>query len=329
MSKPKRQISPQRQKGSRRRSKQGRRPSFDVDWATVKWSGIDQAFVAFEAESLISLFSAAADSPGCGHRLPSLAVLWSRAVTHPPHGLKEASPLDLSKLLVLARKAAPQLRYLEDCWNADPRLVVRHPIGHDRLRIHPGAYTDPSQLARVVASTAAAIDPLVLDRHGFSLSDLLDAALRYSDSRIGQLSPTWPAEPLPRDESEPNDESLQQRVHRIARTPVALTQEEVDAVRTSSPSSEEWLSCCAQPDRAAVAWKWATVTGDELNICLAPTAEMFGKAVTVQNEHHHRPVPASLVLSGLAASTALLAAEAADDPTSLPCLADCDRVPCH
>jgi hypothetical protein len=189
----------------------------------VTWSHVDRAFAAFESESLISLISAAADSPGCCHRLPPLTVLWSRAVTDCPDGAATARPSDMATLLVAAHKAAPQLRYVEDCWNVDPRLVVCHAIGSDRLRIHPGAHTDPSQLPRVITATVTAIDSFVVDRHGFSLSDLLEVALRYSHWRTEQLAQAWPTEALARDDPEPEDEALSERIRRIAATPVPLS----------------------------------------------------------------------------------------------------------
>lgn len=292
----------------------------DVNWSRIKWLNVDKAFTTFEPESLISLISAAADSPGCAHRLPSLTLLWLRALIHTPHGVAEARAPDLPRLLVSARKAAPQLRHLEDCWNSDPRLVVCQPVGRDRLRIHPGAYTDPLQLVRIVASTATAIDPLVTKRYGFSLSDLLDAALRYSHWRLEQLSPAWPTGALARDEPAPTNESLDNRIERIASTPATIRQVEVDVVRAFGGSPEEWTSLCARPERAAAAWEWATVTSDELDVQLAPMAGGLGTTLGVQSGGHPTPVPASLVLSGLAAATGILATEAAGDAASVQAL---------
>jgi len=314
MSKTKRRTLPRRKKSSRTSASRSSRHPREVNWSLINWLNLDRAFSPFEPESLISLVSAAADSAGCGHRIPSCALLWLRAVTHAPNGAVEATPADLPKLLHAARKAAPQLRYLEDCWNADPRLVVRRPIGHDRLRIHPGALTDPSQLLRVVESTATAIDSFVLEHHGFSLSDLLEVALRYSDWRLGMLSYTWPKEVLPRDEPEPEDESLKQRVRRIGSTPASLYQEEIDAVK--AVSAETWTTVCTHPERAAVAWEWGTIAEGAFQLNLEPTAQTLGTALAARSERL-RPVPVSFVISALAAATGLLAAEAASDPTSV------------
>jgi hypothetical protein len=224
-------------------------------------------------------------------------------------------------LLSATHKAAPQLRYVEDCWNVDPRLVVCHAIHGDRLRIHPGALTDPSQLLRVITSTADAIDSFVLDGRGFSLTDLLEVALRYSHWRTSRLSGAWPTATLARDTPEPENEALSERIRRIAATPVALTDEELTAARSLDFASAIWLSQCSQPDRAAAAWEWATAS-DKLSLCLEPMAVGLGKVLAVECRGLITPVPASMVLDALAASTAALASAAADDTRSVSALLD-------
>jgi hypothetical protein len=187
------------------------------------------------------------------------------------------------------------------------------------LRIHPGAHTDPSQLLRVITATATAIDPFVVDRHGFSLSDLLEVALRYSHWRTGQLAQAWPSGALARDDPEPEDEALSELIQRIAATPVALSDGELEAARSLDVASEPWLSHCSYPDRALAAWEWAT-THDELSLCLEPMALALGKVLAVERRGLIRPVPAALVLDALAASTGVLAAEAATDAASVSAL---------
>lgn len=74
-----------------------------------------------------------------------------------------------------------------------------------------------------------------------------------------------------------------------------------------------WTASCVHPQPAAAAWAWATVDVDELNVALGPGAEMFGHALALRNADGEFPVPASMLLSGLAAGTARFAAEAASD----------------
>jgi len=262
------------------------------------------------------LLAAAADSPACGHRLASLSLLWVRAITDPPSGRRLARPADLPCLLSAARRTAPQVRLIEDCWQHDPRLVVRYGVGSHRLRVHPGAYSDPSQMLRILASTGAAIEDFVLGRYGFSLTDLLEVGLRYCDHRLARLAPTWPSGPLARDLPEPEDELLAQRVKRIARTPAFVTEEEVAVAGVSAPP-ETWIAACARPEQARAAWRWATVAGADLCIDLHPSAQTLGRALAVDVDSAVHAVPAALVLSALAAATAYLAAEAAEDEGSV------------
>jgi hypothetical protein len=262
------------------------------------------------------LLAAAADSPACGHRLASLSLLWARAITNPPSGRRLARPADLPRLLSAARRTAPQVRLVEDCWQNDPRLVVRYRVGSHGLQVHPGAYSDPSHTLRIIASTAVAIDDFVLGRCGFSLSDLLKVGLRYSDHRLARLAPTWPSGALARDLPEPEDELVAQRVKRIARTPAFVTEEEVAVAGVSAPP-EAWIAACAHPEQAGVAWRWATVSGAELSIDLHPSAQTLGRALAVDVGTAVHAVPAALIISALAATTAYLAAEAAEDEDSL------------
>jgi hypothetical protein len=288
----------------------------DVAWDAFRWIEIDRALAPLEPSSTTALLSAAVDSPAGGHRLPGLSLLWARSVTHPPDGVAPARPADLRRLLAAARKTAPQLRLLEDCWQSDPRFVVRHSAGGERLRVHPGAYTDPSQTLRVLASAADAVDDVVLDRHGFALSDLIEAALRYSDWRLALVAPAWPAGPIPKDEPAPDGEDVRRRVKRIASAPVVVDDDEVDAVVLAHAASEAWTTRCAYPDRAAVAWAWATVPADGLEIVLEPRAQTFGTALAIDTPAGPQLVPAAMVISALTAATGRLAAEVAGDAES-------------
>jgi hypothetical protein len=315
-----------RRRGTSRRTRRTLRASArrtrqpgEVDWSQIRWSSIDRAIAGVDRDSLISLIAAAADSPGCGHRLPSLTVLWTRAVTRHHHGRQAAGSAGLAKLLAAAHRAAPQLRYVEDCWNADSRLRVCHPVQGERLRIHPGAHTDPYQLMRVIESTAQAIDAFTLERHGFALSDLVEAGLRYSDWRTTRLSEAWAGE-LARDEPEPERESLADRIGRIAAAPAQLSEAELEVARSLRETDAVWLTQCTQPHRARAAWDWATIPGGELSVQLEPLAVALGAVLAVEHEGLSTPVPASLVLDALASSTGVLAAAASSDVASVGAL---------
>lgn len=287
-----------------------------IDWQAVTWERIDRCLARFDAGSLAVLLAAAADSPGGGHRLPSLTILWLRCLAHPPTGSRTATVRDLPKLLSAASGSAPQLRALEDCWPADPRLVARFPVSGQRFLVHPGSHTDPVLTLRPVIATAEAIDHFVLERHGFRLTDLLEVALRYSEYRIGVLASAWPAAGLERDRDDPANERLQARAQRIARTPVAITDAEVTAAASATDDPGQWAAACEHPARAAAAWKWATRQAAGLAMDLTPGAERLGPVLAVTSQGRNWPVPAALVVSGVGTAAVVLAREAAEDEES-------------
>lgn len=312
-------MSRRRKRGSRQ-SARPRLPSDPrrIDWQAVDWPRVDRCLARFDAGPLVLLLAAAADSPGAGHRQPSLILLWLRCLAAPPAGAVVASVSDLPRLLSAARGAAPQVRVLEDCWSADPRLVVRFPVAGQRFRVHPGAWSNPVQALRPVTATAEAIDDFVLERHGFRLTDLLEVALRYSDRWLDVLSDAWPSDGLPLDRGDPPGEELRARVQRIARTPVMVTDAEIAAARSANVDAGAWVTACEYPEQAAAAWKWATRDAAEIDVDLWPGAGgRLGSALVVSSLGRSWPVPASLVVSVVAVAAAMLSAEAAGDDQCL------------
>lgn len=310
---------PGRGRQRRRKVRTRPRPEADlrhVDWEAVDWALVDRCLARFDAGSLAVLLAAAADSPGGGHRLPSLTVLWLRCLARPPVGAVIASPAHMPLLLAAARDSAPQLRVLEDCRPADPRLLVRFPAAGSRLRIHPGSLLSPVLTLRSVAATAEAIDDFVSGRHGFRLTDLMEVALRYSDHRVGFLASAWPDSGLALDRPDPPGENLRARVLRIARTPVTVTSAEVSAAAAADTEPRDWIAACEYPDRAAAAWRWATYPAAEISVGLFPGAERLGAVLAASAEGRDWPVPAALVVSAVAVAAAVLAREAAGDERS-------------
>lgn len=282
----------------------------------VRWRNVDVTIAKFESQSLISLLEAAADSPGCGNRLPSLTLLWTRALRHSHHSGITADLSHLRSLLDVVHGVAPRIIGLEDTWNADPRLVVRHRIGSERFRYHPGGASDPAQLLRMIDTTANAIDDFTLDRRGFSLSDLVESALRYSDLLLAQIHGSWPTAKLNRDEQDSEDESLQNRALRIATSPIQLSQLEIDLRQQFSFEAAIWTNACAHPDRAARAWRWATADAIVVSPTLAPGTPHLGPILAIDSADTSHPVPASLVLDALMSAHVVLAHEAAIDDRS-------------
>lgn len=285
-----------------------------MDWTHILWSKLDRVFNPFDATSLLTLISVSIDSPTCGQCIPSLSILWTRAIARPPRGFKIAQPFDLPRLLTAARNAAPQLQLLEDFWAPDPRLIVRHSVNKKRFRIHPGTIIDAPQVLRTAKTTAEAIDDFILNKHGFTLSDLLEVGLSYSDWRLSLLSPNWPSEAEFPNKDDLNQEHLRERVQLVASMPIPLSEKEINAISDTEIDPERWISICMNPQRAAAAWEWATISSRSLRIQLAPMTQSFGAVLAIESPNDGiAPVPAAFVISAIAAATAILAQEAADD----------------
>lgn len=304
---------------NRRRTQKSPRPPRAVTANAMglnDWTGVSRLVRPLDRQGLCALLAAAADSPGGGHRLPSLVVLWATGI-RAASGSGTIDGRGLRLLLAGVRRVVPALRRLEDCWPADPRFVVGWPFEGRMLRIHPGEYSDPLMLLRTATVTARAIDDAVLATHGFSLSDLIEAALSYGDWRLSSIARCWPTAGLHRDDPEQGDGDLASQLKRISATPVAVTDDEVDvALSVQHADPAVWTASCSNPDRATAAWAWASVDADQLSLALGPRTATLGYALSLRHGGNEFPVPASMVLSGLAAAAGKLAAEVADDETA-------------
>jgi hypothetical protein len=274
---------------------------------------IDVALGQFETQSVLSLVACAADSPSCGHRLASLTLLWTRALSQSNGGDLVADAPDLGRLLELVHKTCPEIMRLEDTWNADPRAAVGYRIGRERLRIHPGAASDPTQLLRTMDATALAIDDFILERFGFAFSDLIEASMRYSDWIISHVAPSWPDGQLERDRLDPVDEDLEARAMRISSSPAILQQSELDHRRTLSTEPVNWLSKCSNSNRATEAWNWATSPSRSVEMTFSQSGPQIGPYLAFSGGQRSHPVPAALILEGLMSAHSILANEASRD----------------
>ena len=277
------------------------------------WAGVSRLVKPLDRQGLCALLAAAADSPTGGHRLPSLVVLWGAGV-RAASGSRTIDSRGLRSLLAGARRAIPALRSAEDFWPADPRLVVGWPCEGRMLRVHPGEFSDPLMLLRTATVTARAIDDAVLAIHGFSLSDLIEVALSYGDWRLCDVARCWPTCDLGREDPDQSDADLTSLLKRISSMPVAVTDDEVDAALSAQHADPAaWTASRSHPNRAAAAWAWASVDADQLTFALGPRTATLGYALALRHRESEFPVPASMVLSGLAAATGMLAAEVADN----------------
>ncbi|HCG02985.1 MAG TPA: hypothetical protein DEV93_20880 [Chloroflexi bacterium] len=286
------------------------------DRVSVDWSGIDADFEGLEPRRLLALLSAAADSPGCGHRLPSLSVLWARAISRPPLGNRKPGIDRLEKMLATARSAWPPLIRQEDWWPPDPRLAVRYKAAGERFEFHPGLLANPVGLLRDADDTAIAIDDEVARRHGFRLSDLIELTLRYADLRLRQLRPAWPTTPLARDLEPESEEGPRERIERIRSSPTSLSDLETEIAMNLLEKDLDWIAQCTDAQRGRKAWDWATQSSQALQFDPAAHAP-FGSAMAASTSGGLVAFPASLMPGFLASAVSVLAAESAESRKAL------------
>lgn len=265
----------------------------------ARWRIIDRALARFTADSSVRLLAAAIDSPACRAWERHLVVLWLRVLQRPPHGAAVAGPADLDRLVsavTRARQAYPA-SFLEA--DGDPRSVVRFPIGGTRLRLHPGDYLHAPMMLRSYTTIAAAIDPVVLERHGFTATDALELILRHSDRASSALCDTWPSN----EQLEPG----------AADPGPVVTEREVDAATALQGSgAKDFLESCRYPERAAAALAWLTRAASRLRVSASPAEPILGPVLAVDGALGAMFVPAALSLAAASAVISILADEAGD-----------------
>jgi hypothetical protein len=277
------------------------------------WRHVDRALSPFDASSVLQLLSAACDSPGAGHRLPSASALWLRTVRKPPTGHSTATASSLGLLLDAARQGLPGLAATEDCWLADPRLDVRFDVNATRLRVHPGPFTDPIAVLRTVEMVAKAADERLLDVLGFGLVDVLEVALRHTNDVTSVMAPHWLPNAGARDRPDPPNEDLLARIRRISYAAAVVSDEEMSARALVHTTEPDWLRDCATPPRAARALSWMTTPVSKVSSRTTSSGPVLGRALRLQQDDRYVMIPAALTLSALLHAAVELAAIAAPD----------------
>jgi hypothetical protein len=284
----------------------------DGQLAPIPWSAIDDAIASYDGKKLVGLVGVATDSPGCLHRLTSLSLVWLRAIRHPPAGTRIPNAADLTVIVRRLHDAMPVLDQIEDTWHPDPRALVHFTPGSHRFEIHPGDLINPLSTVRGVASLAMAIDGPLGERLGFGLLDLVDATLHYVDDRVKRLRPLWAKDSYPRDQGE--DEDLEEKLARIREAECFLSPEEEAFGLAAETSGRPWLDRCHSPERAALAWVWATTDSDELEPTIGVDQAVFGGALAVRGRGGEYPVPAAIAFGALSRASVILAREIDDLP---------------
>lgn len=266
--------------------------------AQVRWPAIDRALARYSAVSLLPLLSAAIDSPLCRPWEPRLTALWARVMRSPPPGTTLARPVDLPQLITEAERALPPYPASPYLPAADPRDVVRFEVAGQRWRIHPGDHVYPLVTLRALAATAVAIDPVVYDLRGFTLTDVMDLVLAHADRVTGELAACWPP-PRALDDV----------------PSLAVTDAEAEVSSAILANDINTLAAgCGDPVRASRALTWLTRSAAGLSVRHSPHEPALGAVLAVDTGTRMVPVPAALTLGTLTAAAQILSREAARRP---------------
>ncbi|MES4886107.1 hypothetical protein ABVB69_37255 [Streptomyces sp. NPDC000349] len=259
----------------------------------VQWKTIDRALAPFSIDSLTVLLQAALASPGCSRVHDHLLLLWTRTLRTPARTGAAAAAADLPGLVEAAGRAAPGRGVVTDRVPSDVRGRDRFAArAGKRLLVHPGQLAHPHLVLRSLQLTAVAVDEQARTAAvGFSLSDVLELALRLSDHTLTALSAAWP--PAAPDED--------------PQVVCALTEDEVGAARLLAGTDLDAVTAmCGKPADAARALDWLTEPIEDLPLRYHPQAPLLGAVLAVTTHGRRVAVPACAATDALASAAGRL-----------------------
>ncbi|MFI1652024.1 hypothetical protein ACH4XT_34565 [Streptomyces avidinii] len=264
----------------------------------VQWKVIDRAMARYSTESLLVLLHAALASPGCSRFHDHLLLLWTRVLRTPPRSGREAGAGDLPGLVVAVVGAAPGRGTVTEAEPNDARALVKLEVAGERLLVHPGQLDNPLLFLSGAQMTALAVDEAFLAVRGFTLTDVLELVLRYTDRAMTVLAPSWPEV---YEDREPGEFAC------------GISPGEVEAARPLVDLDPAVLvGLCRHPERAARALDWLTADLADMPLRYQPAAPLLGPVLAVVAHGRRRLVPVSAALDTFAAVLRELTAEVPD-----------------
>jgi hypothetical protein len=206
---------------------------------------------------------------------------------------------------------------LEDWMPLDPRpqVLFRGALGDRswRFPLHPGPIASPVEVPEQALRYAAVLDPVLVERLGFGVADLVEIAARLLTAERDALASWW------------SDAAVSME------SPATVSQAEVDAAAEYlSQWSSEHLTVEGDPHEAvtdglpydvaqgreplARAAAFVTEAGAEIRLAPGWPSTMLGPTMVVQRGAGRVPVPGSLVLQGLGSAINALATAVATPP---------------
>jgi hypothetical protein len=250
----------------------------------------------FDSESLWLLLAAAGASPAVRHKWIRVGHLVELASKTTGLSGKPADPDVLHDLLDRAAESIGNIYMYEDYLPEDPRDDVRIRISDYTLRIGPGDIERPVADIDRALMVSKAIDPLLIDRIGFGVRDLLDVVLGYQDAAIATVAESWPEGDLDLDAD------------------TVVTKEEVEAAeRLLSLGTPAHL---LPTHRHRLALNWITCTSAALSYDPGSRQSPVGRFLRVEDPSWVEPhwLPLHFVPGALGHAAGELAAQVATDP---------------
>jgi len=245
---------------------------------------------------IASLLEAASVSPTASHRLLSLALIFDSAVRRTHTGEQTTSPELLPKLAEAALLEYPDLDWMESWTPCDLKAGVRVRWNGELHWLVPGGPYRTVSRIEFLRLLAPVIDPVLVDRIGYGLSDVVELVLRRISHVVETLTSAWPNQP----QGTPGDEPR-------------ITEAEIRAARRLSPICEQ-AALCTSPENAARALTALTLPATRLRP--PEPVSWFSPTVAVQASGQTIAVPAGMLVNVLDAISAGLTARAYGiDPT--------------
>jgi hypothetical protein len=190
----------------------------------------------------MALLYAAASSPGCAHRAPSVKAALDLGNRRPlVKGDTAARALEHELSIAVTTQVAAIERHIAPV--SDPSIVV-HLRGENgsAWRVHPGTYDDPLHTLDALGGLSS-LDDALSEVMGYGFSDLFDIALIGMHVQLEVLAPHWSWRAVGKPDA-----------------PVAIADAEVDAAERlvgDGPACldgmPDWVGRCRRPDAVAVA----------------------------------------------------------------------------
>ncbi len=243
-------------------------------------------------ESLLGLLEASSASPTACHRLASLALIFCSVMKRTRAGSQQISPALLPQLVRAASRENRDLWCREDFVPHDPRLEVLVRWRGELHRLLPGSLDQPGAVVDNLRSLSGVIDPVLVDRLGFGVSDAVELVLRRVGHVASMLAPTWSIR-----------EASARARPRIGESELAA------ALRLSD--IEQQVESCQYPERARRALEFLSVCPKGLIFDSGGGGACFGAVIAVRTGSGQCiPIPSGVLVDSLSELGGLLADQA-------------------